>query len=65
MRRSMNGFEASGKHIDLEIIDKANDKCLYISNAPACDDTYDMQLVGLRDTDLELVYNVLKRFLGK
>lgn len=65
MRYNTNGFEVCGKYVDLEIVDNSNDKCLYISNAPSCDDTYDIQLVGLRDTDLELVYNVLKRFLGK
>ena len=65
MRYNMNGFEACGKYVNLEIADNSNDKCLYISNAPVCDDSYDTQLLGLRDTDLELVYNVLKRFLGK
>lgn len=65
MRHPMNGFEVCGEHIDLEIIDNANDKCLYISDSPACVDSYDMQLVGIRATDLELVYKTLKEFLGK
>ena len=65
MRYPMNGFEAYGERVDLEIVDNATDKCLYISNAPSCDDSYDIQLVGLRDTDLELVYETLKEFLGK
>ena len=65
MRRLMNGFEACGKYVDLEIVDKSTDRCLYISNAPTCDDSYDIQLIGIRDSDLDLVYNTLKRFLGK
>ena len=65
MSHLMNGFEVCGEHIDLEIVDNATDKCLYISDSPACVDSYDMQLVGLRGTDLELVYETLKEFLGK
>lgn len=65
MRPSMNGFEACGEHVDLEIVDNANDRCLYISNDPECADSYDLQLVGLRGADLELVYETLKEFLGK
>lgn len=61
----MNGFEACGEYVDLEIVDNANDRCLYINNDPMCVDSYDLQLVGLRGTDLELVYETLKEFLGK
>lgn len=65
MRQPMNGFEACGEHVDLEIVDNSSDRCLYISNDPECVDSYDLQLVGLRGTDLELVYETLKEFLGK
>lgn len=65
MRHPMNGFESCGEYVDLEIVDNANDRCLYISDFPACEDSYDMQLVGIRATDLELVYKTLKEFLGK
>ena len=65
MRHPMDGFEAYGEHVDLEIVDNSSDRCLYISNDPECVDSYDLQLVGLRGTDLELVYETLKEFLGK
>lgn len=65
MSYNMNGHEAVGDNIDLEIVNASNDRCLYISNASTCNDSYDIQLLGVRGKDLDLLYETLKEFLGK
>ena len=63
MRYNMNGYEAHGKWIDLEIVDSSSDQCLYLyTKGDACTDSV---CVDVRGKDLELLYETLKEFLGK
>ena len=65
MSYNMNGHAAIGDNIDLTIVNASNDRCLYISNEPACNDSYGIQFIDVRGKDLDLLYETLKEFLGK
>ena len=63
MRYPMDGYEAFGDSIELEITDHSSDQCLYISTVG--DAATESVCVEVRGKDLDLLYETLKEFLGK
>ena len=63
--KNMNGFQVSGDYISIEIQDSSTDRAIYIDNGIGTCTLDDYECVGIRGSDLELLYETLKEFLGK